>query len=70
MRPASRRPFLLLAGIVVLAGAAVIFRGGLSFGRMFAFAEVAAFGLGLFWRLVLVVVVLFWLRAALGKKPD
>ncbi len=70
MSPSSRSNLLVIFLVAAVLGAGVVFRGGAAIGRMFAMAEIAGFALGMFWRVVLVVVVLFWLRSVFRSKDD
>ena len=68
MRPAARSNFMLVLAIVAVLAGGMLFRGGAALGRMMAFAEVAGFALGMLWKVVLAVVVIFWLRSAFRRK--
>jgi hypothetical protein len=65
-----RRFSLLIFLLVLLAAVELGFRRGMSFGRFFAFMDIGGFALGMMWKVVLVVIVLLWLKSALGKKGD
>jgi hypothetical protein len=62
----SRNMFFMLVCLVVAIVAVLVAGRALSFGRLLGFVEVFGRAFALLWRVVLVVVIIFWLRALLG----
>ena len=64
----SRNTFFIFICLVVTLVAILVAGRAFAFGRLLGFVEVFGRGFALLWRVVLVVVILLWLRSALGKS--